>query len=155
MAQRQRPLVRQAHVQASLIGQGGHQRLIQAEADDTVAAAQRLAVVRLLQGLAQQRHLRRIAAPVVEQRQPQGHQEDPPECRASCGQHQAFPDRRALACGAPAHQRAPRQRGQHRNGERQGGEMAFKPGCESGHVGCRLGWNAGLDGQPDDPDHDG
>ena len=89
-------------------------------------------------------HLRHVAARVVQHRQPQRHHQQPAQRRAAGRQHQRFPERGALAAGAPAHQPAQATVAARANTKASGRELGHEAGRELGHVGRRLGRHAGL-----------
>ncbi len=96
-----------------------------------------------------------VAAGVVEQGQPQRHQQQPAQRGAAGGQHQGFPHCRALAAGPPLDQPGPGQGGQRCGQKCQPRKAGLKAGCQLGDVRGRLPGYAGLHGNPDHPDDDG
>src|SRR5450830_1410687 len=97
-------------------------------------------------------HQRGVAAGKVEQGQPQGHQEQPAQRRATGWQNQAFPDGRPVSADSPLHQPGPRQCGASSYQKRYKGEAVFKAGQQSSDVGSGLPGHAGLKGDAHDPD---
>ena len=84
-------------------------------------------------------HQRRVAARVVQQRQPQRHQQQPAQRGAAGGQHQAFPDGGAVSPRAPFHQPGPGQRG----GQRRPGRPAARSWVQTRAPACATlaaGW---------------
>ena len=109
-------------------------------------------------GIDQPRHVahqRRIAARVIQQWHPQGHQQQPAKRRAAGRQHQAFPDRQPVPAGAPFHQPPPGHGGGKCGHERHQREAGFEAGRQPRHVRRRPRRNAGLHGDPDHPDGQG
>ena len=66
-------------------------------------------MVRAVHVRTQALHQQAIAAGLVHEGQPQGHQQQPAQGHTASWQHQAFPERALMPGGAPAHQRQPGQ----------------------------------------------
>ena len=96
---------------------------------------------------------RAVAACVVQQRQPQRHQQQPAQGHAAGGQHQALPERLAVAAGAPAHQ--PHQASVPASAQPAPASenCGSKPGASVARW-PRLGGHAGLHRHVDHPDRD-
>lgn len=82
--------------------------------------------------------LRAIAATIVEQWQPERHQQQPAQRGAAGWQYQALPDHGPVARGAPPHQRTPGSGGNERERESDGRKVRHKRGSQTGHVGRRF-----------------
>ena len=95
-----------------------------------------------------------VAARVVQQRQAQGHQQQPVQGHAAGRQHQALPQCRTVAPRAPAHQPAPGQRGGQRHGQRQAGCRRLETRRQPVHRRPNGHGNTGLQADMEDPDHD-
>lgn len=90
-------------------------------------------------------------AGVVEQGQPQAHEQQPAQHSTRCRQDHAFPYGGPMATNAPFDQPGPCQRRQQGEREGEGGKLWQKSGREFGDIGSRFGWKSCLHGDPDHP----
>ena len=95
---------------------------------------------------------RRIASTMVQQREPQCHEQQPAQCGPCGRQDQTFPEFNAVTCGAPSDQGQPGQHPQACNEHRPDRQAVDEFWGSTRHIAGGHCGRACLHGDPDHPD---
>ncbi len=146
LAQDHVAVVGEREVHVAEVGEGGDLRVAEAHGRDALVVGRQVRGD-LLRDVA-------VGPAVVDDRQPQRHQQHPHQRGAGAREHDAAPQHLGLARDAPAHQREPAERGDQRAGEGEDLEVRFVAGHQARQVAGQRMREAGDRGQPDQP-HEG